>query len=130
MKLADRTTRIASSPTMKVTATVDRLRRSGVEVIDFGAGEPDFPTPDPVKAAAHAALAGLHADSFDIMIFDPPYDERADDLLAAAGEHLSAGGVLVLEHARRVGTPERAGRLRKSREVISGDSALGFYANS
>jgi aspartate aminotransferase len=56
MKLADRTTRIAASPTMKVTATVDRLRRSGVEVIDFGAGEPDFPTPDAIKAAAHKAL--------------------------------------------------------------------------
>jgi len=56
MKLADRTTRIAGSPTMKVTATVDRLRRSGVDVIDFGAGEPDFPTPDLVKAAAHHAL--------------------------------------------------------------------------
>ena len=56
MKLADRTTRIASSPTMKVTATVDRLRRSGVEVIDFGAGEPDFSTPEPVKDAGHAAL--------------------------------------------------------------------------
>jgi aspartate aminotransferase len=56
MKLADRTSRIAGSPTMKVTATVDTLRRSGVEVIDFGAGEPDFPTPDPVKAAAHDAL--------------------------------------------------------------------------
>ena len=56
MKLAERTTRISGSPTMKVTATVDRLRRSGVEVIDFGAGEPDFPTPDAIKAAAHAAL--------------------------------------------------------------------------
>ena len=56
MKLADRTSRIASSPTMKVTATVDRLRREGVEVIDFGAGEPDFPTPGAVKAAAHDAL--------------------------------------------------------------------------
>src|SRR5436309_3942455 len=56
MKLANRTTRIAGSPTMKVTATVDRLRRAGVEVIDFGAGEPDFPTPAPVKAAAHDAL--------------------------------------------------------------------------
>jgi aspartate aminotransferase len=56
MKLADRTTRIAGSPTMKVTATVDRLRRSGVEVIDFGAGEPDFPTPGAVKAAAQDAL--------------------------------------------------------------------------
>src|SRR3954470_18210149 len=56
MKLADRTTRIADSPTMKVGATVDRLRRSGVEVIDFGAGEPDFPTPDAIKVAAHQAL--------------------------------------------------------------------------
>jgi aspartate aminotransferase len=55
-KLADRTTRISSSPTMKVTATVDRLRREGIEVIDFGAGEPDFPTPAAVKASAHDAL--------------------------------------------------------------------------
>ena len=42
MKLADRTSRIATSPTMKVTATVDRLRREGIDVIDFGAGEPDL----------------------------------------------------------------------------------------
>ena len=44
-RLADRTNRIVSSPTMKVTATVDRLRRAGVEVIDFY-GETDFGTPD------------------------------------------------------------------------------------
>jgi aspartate aminotransferase len=55
-RLAERTTRISTSPTMKVTATVDRMRREGIEVIDFGAGEPDFATPDPVKAAAHLAL--------------------------------------------------------------------------
>ena len=41
---------------MKVTATVDRLRREGVEVIDFGAGEPDFPTPEHVKAAGREAI--------------------------------------------------------------------------
>jgi aspartate aminotransferase len=41
---------------MKVTATVDRLRREGVEVIEFGAGEPDFPTPTAINAAAHAAI--------------------------------------------------------------------------
>ena len=55
-RLAERTTRIASSPTMKVTATVDRLRRAGVEVIDLGAGEPDFSTPDLIGTAAHAAI--------------------------------------------------------------------------
>jgi aspartate aminotransferase len=41
---------------MKVTATVDRLRREGIDVIDFGAGEPDFATPDAIGAAAHAAI--------------------------------------------------------------------------
>jgi aspartate aminotransferase len=41
---------------MKVTATVDRLRREGVEVIDFGAGEPDFGTPPLINAAAHTAI--------------------------------------------------------------------------
>jgi aspartate aminotransferase len=56
MKLASRTTRIAGSPTMRVTATVDRLRREGVEVIDFGAGEPDFSTPRAIGAAAHEAI--------------------------------------------------------------------------
>src|SRR5947209_6372554 len=55
-RLAERTARIASSPTMKVTATVDRLRREGVEVIDFGAGEPDFGTPASINAAAKAAI--------------------------------------------------------------------------
>jgi len=54
--LAERTVRLAPSATMAVTATVDRLRRAGIEVIDFGAGEPDFPTPDPVKEAARAAI--------------------------------------------------------------------------
>src|SRR5689334_15766982 len=54
--LAERTTRIASSPTMKVTSTVDRLRRAGVEVIDLGAGEPDFATPPLIAGAAHAAI--------------------------------------------------------------------------
>jgi aspartate aminotransferase len=55
-KLAERTQRIAGSPTQAVTALVDRLRRSGVEVIDFGAGEPDFPTVEGAKAAAHKAI--------------------------------------------------------------------------
>ena len=55
-QLARRTSRIASSPTMKVTAAVDRLRREGVQVLDFGAGEPDFPTPAAINAAAHAAI--------------------------------------------------------------------------
>jgi aspartate aminotransferase len=47
---------MAVSSTMAVTATVDRLRRQGVPVIDFGAGEPDFGTPETINAAAHRAI--------------------------------------------------------------------------
>ncbi|MBC7924246.1 MAG: pyridoxal phosphate-dependent aminotransferase [Bryobacteraceae bacterium] len=43
---------------MKVAADADRLRREGVDVIDFGAGEPDFPTPDNIKQAAVRAIEG------------------------------------------------------------------------
>jgi aspartate aminotransferase len=49
-------TRIAPSPTLRVAADADRLRRQGVDVVDLGAGEPDFPTPHHIKDAAHAAL--------------------------------------------------------------------------
>lgn len=42
---------------MKVAADADRLRREGVDVVDFGAGEPDFPTPENIKNAAVAAIA-------------------------------------------------------------------------
>jgi aspartate aminotransferase len=54
--LADRTRRIGVSPTMKVAAEAIRLKAQGVDVVDFGAGEPDFPTPPHIAAAAHAAI--------------------------------------------------------------------------
>lgn len=56
MNLSTRMSRIAPSPTLRVTAEADRLRRQGVDVVDLGAGEPDFPTPDHIKAAARDAI--------------------------------------------------------------------------
>jgi aspartate aminotransferase len=41
---------------MKVSADAEKLRSQGVDVVDFGAGEPDFPTPDNIKQAAIRAL--------------------------------------------------------------------------
>ncbi len=55
-RLAARTGRIATSPTMMVTAAVDQLKRQGIAIVDLGAGEPDFPTPGPINAAARAAI--------------------------------------------------------------------------
>jgi len=83
-----------------------------------------------IRASVVRALAGLGAESFDIMFLDPPYDEPIDDVLAAAGEHLTPDGVLVLEHARCRTPPERPDRLHRTRDVTSGDSALAFYSKT
>jgi aspartate aminotransferase len=56
MMLAERTKRIGVSPTMKVAAEAMRLKAQGIDIIDLGAGEPDFPTPAHVADAAHAAI--------------------------------------------------------------------------
>ncbi|ALA58468.1 pyridoxal phosphate-dependent aminotransferase [Nitrospira moscoviensis] len=56
MKLAARVGRIAPSPTLAMTATAKAMAAQGLDVIDFSSGEPDFDTPEPVKAAAEAAI--------------------------------------------------------------------------
>jgi aspartate aminotransferase len=54
--LASRISLISVSSTAKVSAEAERLRRAGMDVVDFGVGEPDFPTPENIKRAAIAAL--------------------------------------------------------------------------
>ena len=56
LELADRISLISESSTMKVAADADRLRREGIDIVDFGAGEPDFPTPENIKQAGIAAI--------------------------------------------------------------------------
>jgi aspartate aminotransferase len=56
IELAERISTISVSSTMRVAGEADRLRREGIDVVDFGAGEPDFPTPDNIKQAAVRAL--------------------------------------------------------------------------
>jgi aspartate aminotransferase len=54
--LAERMRKVSTSPTMKVAGEAEKLKRQGVDVVDFGAGEPDFPTPQPAKDAAKVAI--------------------------------------------------------------------------
>ena len=55
-QLADRVNRISPSPTMVVLAAADQLKSKGVDVADFGPGEPDFPTPEHIKRAGIKAI--------------------------------------------------------------------------
>lgn len=56
MKLAARVGRITPSPTLAIAAKAKAMAAQGVDIIDFSAGEPDFDTPEPVKAAAEEAI--------------------------------------------------------------------------
>src|SRR5271170_776157 len=58
LKLTDRINRIEPSATMAVVAEADKLRAQGIDVVDFGAGEPHFATPQHIKDAAIAAIQG------------------------------------------------------------------------
>ncbi|MGD9866269.1 MAG: aspartate transaminase, partial [Pseudodonghicola sp.] len=48
--------RVKPSPTVAVTTLAAELKAAGRDVIGLGAGEPDFDTPDNIKAAAIAAI--------------------------------------------------------------------------
>lgn len=55
-QLADRTKLIKPSVTLAIAAKAGKLRSEGVDVVNFSAGEPDFDTPEHIKAAAIEAL--------------------------------------------------------------------------
>jgi aspartate aminotransferase len=57
MQLSERVRWIKPSATLAVTEKAAALRRQGIQVIDLGAGEPDFDTPENIKEAARRALA-------------------------------------------------------------------------
>jgi aspartate aminotransferase len=56
MKFATRISRISESQTMAVNEKSIQLRDQGIDVVDFGAGEPDFTTPDNIRQAAVRAI--------------------------------------------------------------------------
>ncbi len=56
MELADRVNRIEPSATLAVLMEKEKLTARGIDVVDFGPGEPDFPTPEHIKRAAIKAI--------------------------------------------------------------------------
>ncbi len=58
MKISQRAKAVAPSATLAVTNRANELKKQGVDIVGFGAGEPDFDTPDYIKEAAIKALKG------------------------------------------------------------------------
>jgi 16S rRNA (guanine(966)-N(2))-methyltransferase RsmD len=81
-----------------------------------------------IRARFADAAARVAAGAFDLVFLDPPY--RADDIaevLSAAAPLTAPDGLVVLEHARRDVAPAGAASLVKTRDILSGDSALTLY---
>ena len=58
MKISQRAKAVAPSATLAVTNRANELKKQGVDIVGFGAGEPDFDTPEYIKEAAIKALKG------------------------------------------------------------------------
>src|SRR6266851_6743718 len=56
VQLAERVNRISVSATLAVLTEAERYKARGIDVVDFGPGEPDFPTPEHIKRAAIRAI--------------------------------------------------------------------------
>ena len=56
LSVSQRVQRVKPSPTLAVTALAAELRAQGRDVIGLGSGEPDFDTPEHIKAAAIQAI--------------------------------------------------------------------------
>src|SRR6266545_8270455 len=56
ISVADRMSLVSESITLAVSAKANAMKKAGIDVVGFGAGEPDFDTPAFIKEAAKAAL--------------------------------------------------------------------------
>jgi len=56
IQLARRIKQVAPSPTLTIDAKAKQMKSSGIDVVNFGAGEPDFDTPDYIKEAGIQAI--------------------------------------------------------------------------
>ena len=105
--LAERTKLIKPSVTLAIAAKAGKLRSEGIDVVNFSAGEPDFDTPDHIKAAAVEALRKGMTKYTDVKGIEPlraaiahKYERehglsyRKEDVLVSCGAKHSVYNVL------------------------------------
>ena len=96
IRLSSRANSIQPSITLGVTAKANKLRSEGVDIVNFGAGQPDFDTPAHIKDAARQALDRASVAKYtNVRGIDPLREAVADTLNAAHGLELSADRILV-----------------------------------
>lgn len=100
--LASRVAGMSMSKTMAVSALADQLRRAGADVIDLGAGEPDFPTPENIRLAGAEAIETGHT-KYTAAAGTPNLKQAICERFAADfGARYEPAGVLAAAGAKQV----------------------------
>lgn len=93
--LSERARRIRPSPTLAVDSKAKALRASGVDVINFGVGEPDFDTPENIKEAAIKALRDGFTKYTPVGGIDPLKDAIIDKFIRDNNIHYTREEIIV-----------------------------------
>jgi aspartate aminotransferase len=98
--LSARAQAVSASATMALDARAKALKAAGKPVISFGVGEPDFPTPEPIKVAANHALAA-DATHYTTVNGDPVLRQKiADRTAEMTGVPFTVGQVIATSGAK------------------------------
>jgi aspartate aminotransferase len=149
IQLAQRMNLISESITLKVSAKANALKKAGVDVVGFGAGEPDFDTPAFIKEACKVALdkgqtkytptpcipelKAAIAEKFNKENGLPYKPEQITT--GAGGKHclymafmavLNPGDEVLIPSPYWVSYPEQAKLAGASVKIIPGDESKGF----
>ena len=100
-RISRRVANLAPSPTAAVARAASALAASGVDVVDFGLGEPDFPTPEFVRQAGIAAIADGHTRYTDNAGSPALRDAIAEKYRREQGAVCARANVLVTAGAKQ-----------------------------
>ena len=88
MTLSKRASSLQPSPTLAITAKANQLKAQGIDVIGFGAGQPDFDTPDHIKdAGIEVASSEVGMVPQNYVKLDGPKAQQMIKLMDALEEH-------------------------------------------
>ncbi len=118
-RASDRLSRVPPSATLGISARARELRAQGIDVISFGAGEPDFATPEHVVAAAARACYDLENHKYTASAGLRPLREAiAEDIRRYSGVDVDWSEVMVTNGAKQAVFQAFAALLDRGDEVL------------
>ena len=126
--LSDRINHVAPSATLAVDSKAKAMKAAGIDVIGFGAGEPNFPTPAPIVAAAAAAVQDPKNYRYTPTAGLPELRQAiADKTLRDSGYEVDPSQVIVTNGGKQAVYESFQILLNEGYEVIIPTPAFGLY---